>query len=180
MDNRDVLLVVDMITDWDYEGAESVAEGAAGAVESINRLRDLESLRTVYANDLSGGFHGSRESAFALALAGRYPDLVAPLEPEPDEEFIHKGQHSAFYGTPLAHLLETGDVDEVILTGQVTEQCVIYTALDAHVRGYEITVVTDAVLSQHDHLGEAALEMMEQNMGARLVTSGELVNRFTA
>ena len=35
---------------------------------------------------------------------------------------------------------------EVALTGQVTEQCILDTALDAHVRHYGITVLRDAVI----------------------------------
>ena len=167
-----------MITPWDYEGAEQVAEGAGEVVDAINRLRVLEGGRVVFANDLKEGFHGSREKSFELALAGRFPELVGPLEPRSDEDFIHKGQHSAFYGTPLAHLLDLHDVDEVVLAGQVTEQCVLYSALDAHVRGYAVTLATDAVLAQQEHLGNAALEMMRENMGAKLVTSGELVSQL--
>ena len=174
MDSTRVILIIDMISTWDFEGAEQAADGAGEVVDAINRLRGLEGPSVVFANDLSEGFHGSRERAFELALAGSCPHLVRPLEPKPTEDFIHKGQHSAFYGTPLAHLLEIRDAGEVILAGQVTEQCVLYTALDAHVRGFEITVVTDAVLSLEEHLGAAALEMMRENMGAKLVTSREV------
>lgn len=176
MNAPNVLLIVDMLTSWDYEGAEEVAAGAEEAVAAINRLRagrgDL--LRVVFANDLDGGFHGSREKAFELAMTGQHPELVEPLRPRDDEDFIHKGQHSAFYGTPLAHLLDVFDARRVVVTGQVTEQCVLYTALDAHVRGYEVIVPTDAVISREDHLGSAALEMIESNMGGTLTTSREL------
>lgn len=176
MSVRSVLVIVDMLTSWDYDGAEETASGASEVIEAINHVRSQKGgeLRVAFANDLDGGFHGSREKAFEIAMGGRYPHLVEPLEPAPDEDFIHKGQHSAFYGTPLAHLLDVLEIERVILTGQVTEQCVLYTALDAHVRGYEVVVVTDAVLSQEAHLGEAALEMIESNMGGTLVTSEEL------
>ncbi|HMU25905.1 MAG TPA: isochorismatase family cysteine hydrolase [Solirubrobacterales bacterium] len=132
-----VFLVVDMISRWDFDGADRAADRAGDAVEAINRLRRRagENLKVVYANDMDGGFHGSRETAFALAMSGRHPELVSPLEPRPDEDFIHKGQHSAFYGTPLAHLLDVCDVETIWLAGQATEQCILYTALDAHVRG---------------------------------------------
>lgn len=173
---KDVALVIDMISDWDYEGADEVSRLAQPAIEAINRVRATDGLKTVFANDLQRGFHGSRESAFALAMGGRRPDLVAPLEPLPGEDFIHKGQHSAFYGTPLAHLLDIGDTERIFLTGQVTEQCVLYTALDAHVRGYEVAVVTDAVLSQQPDLGEAALMMIEQNMGGVMLKSGDVAS----
>jgi nicotinamidase-related amidase len=172
---RNVLVIVDMITPWDFEGADEVVTGAADAVAAISRAREGGSMHVVHANDLHGGFHGSREKTFELAMAGRRPELVAPLEPTPDEDFIHKGQHSAFYGTPLAHLLELCEAEVVYVAGQVTEQCVLYTALDAHVRGYQVVVLTDAVLARDEELGTAALRMIEANMGGTLMSSDELL-----
>jgi nicotinamidase-related amidase len=52
----------------------------------------------------------------------------------------------------------------VVLCGQVTEQCVLYSALDAHTRNFEVTVVRDAVAHIHADLADAALRMMERNM----------------
>ena len=101
----------------------------------------------VYANDVHGLWSCSPEQVCERALNGLRPDLVRPLLPRPDDAFMHKGQHSAFYGTPLAHLLHEEQIEEVVLTGQVTEQCILYTALDAHVRHYDIAVLRDAVIA---------------------------------
>ena len=54
--------------------------------------------------------------------------------------FLPKGRHSAFYQTALDHLLRIEGVERVILSGQVTEQCILYTALDAYLRGYDVVV----------------------------------------
>ncbi len=43
-----------------------------------------------------------------------------------------------------------------VLTGQVTEQCLLYSALDAYVRHFEVAVPRDAVASIHRELGGAA------------------------
>lgn len=56
-----------------------------------------------------------------------------------------KVRHSAFYSTPLAYLLNRLDTKRLILTGQVTEQCLLYSALDAYVRHFTIVIPTDAV-----------------------------------
>ena len=58
-----------------------------------------------------------------------------------------------------------------MLAGQVTEQCILYTALDAHVRHYAITVLGDAVIALDRELGDAALRMMSHNMSARVLTT---------
>ena len=80
-----------------------------------------------------------------------------------------KARHSIFYGTPLDYLLYQEDVDRLILAGQVTEQCILYSALDAHVRHYGVTIPRAGVAHIHEHLAEAALEMMANNMGAEVI-----------
>lgn len=56
-----------------------------------------------------------------------------------------KVRHSAFYETPLEYLLEPLGAGRLILTGQVTEQCIPYSALDAYVRHFEVATAVDAV-----------------------------------
>jgi nicotinamidase-related amidase len=56
----------------------------------------------------------------------------------------------------------------VVVTGQVTEQCILYTALDAYVRHFEVVVADDAVAHIDEGLGAAALQMIERNMGGTL------------
>jgi nicotinamidase-related amidase len=82
--------------------------------------------------------------------------------------FIRKGRHSAFYETALDHLLRIHDVRRLVLCGQVTEQCILYSALDAYIRGYEVSVPTDAVAHIDPELARAALTMMEKNLHADL------------
>ena len=53
-----------------------------------------------------------------------------------------------------------------MLVGQVTEQCILYSALDAYVRHFAVAVPCDAVAGIHDDLADAALRMMERNMRA--------------
>jgi nicotinamidase-related amidase len=48
----------------------------------------------------------------------------------------------------------------------VTEQCILYSALDAYIRHLDVAVPRDAVAHIHEHLAGAALELMELNMDA--------------
>ena len=161
-----------MLSDYDFPGAERVIRTAEPAVQRIRAARDAADeagVRVVYANDIHDQWSCSTEQLCARAMQGSAPELVEPLLPRAGDAFMHKGQHSAFYGTPLAHLLHEEEIDDLVLTGQVTEQCVLYTALDAHVRDYAITVLEDAVISLDEELGTPALRMMERNMGARVI-----------
>jgi len=50
----------------------------------------------------------------------------------------------------------------------VTEQCILYSALDAYIRHFDVRVPPDAVAHIYEDLADAALRMMERNMSADL------------
>ena len=70
------------------------------------------------------------------------------------------------------YLLNRLGTKRLILTGQVTEQCILYTALDAYVRHIPVVIPIDAVAHLDAELGAAALTMMERNMAAELSLAG--------
>jgi nicotinamidase-related amidase len=171
-----LLLIVDMLTDYAFPDADQLLDGADAAVAAIRRAREVADeagILASYANDIHDDWECSRDEICNRALSGARPDLIRPLLPRSGDAFMFKGQHSAFYGTPLAHLLHQEKITEIVLTGQVTEQCVLYTALDAHVRDYPVALLTDAVLSIDPELGDAAQRMMTGNLGARALATRE-------
>jgi nicotinamidase-related amidase len=167
------LIVIDMLNPYDHEDAEALAENVAAIADPladlISRSCEDEDATLVYVNDNYGDFAASREDLVRGAMAGRHPELVEPILPPEGADFLVKVRHSAFYSTPLAHLLRQRDIDTVVLAGQVTEQCILYSALDAYVRHFSIRVVRDAVAPIDPELGDAALRMMERNMRAEIV-----------
>jgi nicotinamidase-related amidase len=80
-----------------------------------------------------------------------------------------------FYETQLDYLLRQSEIRQVVLTGQVTEQCILYSALDAYVRHYEVVIARDAVAEIHGDLADAALRMMERNMRATVTDTVALI-----
>jgi nicotinamidase-related amidase len=87
--------------------------------------------------------------------------LIEPVLSPEDVAFVTKARHSAFYETQLDYLLRSQEVERVVLVGQVTGQCILYSALDAYVRHYSVAVARDAVAHIHADLADAALRMME-------------------
>jgi nicotinamidase-related amidase len=166
------LLVIDMLNPYEHEDAEALAAHVREIVEPLRmlleRARETD-VELIYVNDNYEDFAAMREDLVRRALDGRHPELVEPLVPPEECAFLQKVRHSVFYGTALDHLLRRRGIGQVILTGQVTEQCVLYSALDAYVRHYDICVVRDAVAPIDPRLGDAALEMMRRNMRAAIV-----------
>jgi nicotinamidase-related amidase len=171
---KTALVVIDMLNAYDFEDADRLAESARKAVPNIRRLierADAEDVPIVYVNDNYGDWNSSAEQLVESALRGRFPDLVEAIRPADDVKFVIKGKHSIFYNTPMEYLLKELEVDRLVMTGQVTEQCVLYSALDAYVRDISVAVPRDAVAHIHDDLADAALRMMETNMSAEVAPS---------
>jgi len=168
------LIVVDMLNPYDHEDAEILVESVAEIVDPVRALlagADGKDVDVIYVNDNYDDWNSSREELARRALAGRRPDLVEPILPPGDASFVIKARHSIFYGTPLEHLLHERGIEQLVLCGQVTEQCILYSALDAYVRRFEVSVVSDAVAHIDRSLADAALHMMERNMRAQVVES---------
>ena len=171
------LVVIDMLNSYDFPDADELAQSAADAVPNISSLISRaqdEGVPIIYVNDNYGDWNSSADELLEEGLKGKHPELVEPLKPPEDASFVIKARHTIFYGTPLEHLLSSEGIDRLVLTGQVTEQCVLYSALDAYVRDIAVAVPADAVAHIHPDLADAALKMMETNMSAEIGTSTEL------
>src|SRR2546423_4012309 len=166
-----------MLNTYDHDDAEPLAESVKQQLPSIVELRDRAEdagALLVFVNDNhDAGGPGRRELA-EKARAGEHPELVEPIAPREPVPFIAKGRHSAFYQTALDHLLRSNDVERLVLSGQVTEQCILYSALDAYIRGYEMVVPPDAVAHIDAEFAEVSLKMMESNMHAELTPVADI------
>jgi len=174
---RRALIVIDMINTYDHEDAERLRESAEQAVPVIGRL--VERAReagapVIYVNDNFGQWRSDQDALVQDALAGEHAALVEPIVPDENALFVVKARHSIFYETPLEYLLRSQEIDEVVLTGQATEQCVLYSALDAHIRHIPVVVPREAVAHIHEDLAQAALRMMQVNMDAEVVAADEV------
>ncbi|WP_367038922.1 isochorismatase family cysteine hydrolase [Streptomyces sp. Je 1-332] len=168
------LIVVDMINMYDHPDAEILRRSVKEVLPNVRRLIErarAEDIVVIYANDNFGLWRSHHDELLDIVLSGPHADLVTPIRPEGDSLFVVKARHSIFYDTPLEYLLRQRGIDSVLLCGQVTEQCILYSALDAHIRHLDVEVAEDACASIHSDLATAALQMMERNMQARMVRS---------
>ena len=83
--------------------------------------------------------------------------------------WMDKRHYSAFSGTDLDIRLRERGVDTVILTGVLTDICVLHTAIDAYNLGYQIQVVESAVASLSVENHQFALNHFKYVLGATLV-----------
>jgi nicotinamidase-related amidase len=167
------VLVIDMLNTYEHEDAELLASNVAPIVDPmsdlISRARDRDDVDVIYVNDNYGDFSADFEDIVSAALGGGRTDLVKPIAPEPECLRVLKVRHSAFYSSSLDYLLGRLKTQQLIITGQVTEQCILYSALDAYVRHFSFIVPPDCVAHIDPELGDAAMTMMNKNMHAELL-----------
>jgi nicotinamidase-related amidase len=161
---RTALIVVDMQNDFvDPRGSLCVASARA-TVPAIARLRDFahaHGLTVVYTQD----WHRGDDPEFALwgthAVAGTWgAEIVADLAPGPNDLVVRKLRYDAFYGTSLDHVLRQRGVATVIVTGTVSNICVLHTAGSAALRWLHLIVPVDAVSALTEFDQQAALRQI--------------------
>lgn len=166
---KTALIVIDMINTYEHKDADALIPSVREAMPAMRRLigraRD-QGVDIIYVNDNFGRWRSHHDELLDAALRGPHADLVDPVRPDATSLFVVKARHSIFYQTPLEYLLTQQGLSRLVLCGQVTEQCVLYSALDAHIRHFQVTVAEDAVAHIHPDLAHAAFRMMERNMDA--------------
>jgi nicotinamidase-related amidase len=169
---KSAVIVIDMLNRYEHEDAEPLRDSVREMLPHLTSLladARERGVPVVYVNDNYQDWTAGRRELVAHALGGAEPSLVEPIIPPDDAPFIVKARHSIFYSTQLEYMLRQLGLERLVLTGQVTEQCILYSALDAYVRHFEVVVVPDAVAHIDADLAQAALRMMESNMRANVI-----------
>ena len=160
------LLIVDFVMAY-LDKASPFYAGAEDALASNERL--LAAARStgipviftnvVYQDGGSdGGLFYKKIPALSVFVAGsRLGAFPRSLAPQDGELVISKQYASAFFGTSLASILASQNIDTLIITGMSTSGCVRATALDALQYGFAPFVVREACGDRHMAPHEANL-----------------------
>jgi nicotinamidase-related amidase len=171
---KEALLVIDMLNDFVLPGAPLEVPETRNVIKNIRREIDAahgSGRPVIFICDT----HAPDDKEFAKfgwpphAVAGTTgAEVVTELRPEGKDLVISKTTYSGFFGTDLEHTLDKLGVDNLRLTGCVTHICIMFTASDAVLRDYAVTVVGDGVagLAKEDH--DAAIRIMKNVMGVRI------------
>lgn len=166
-----VLLVIDAINDFTFEGAREVLAGARPMAGRIRRLKSLArrvGVPTVYVNDNFGRWRSDFRKLVAHCggTTARGRDVTRRLRPDARDYFVLKPRHSGFFSTTLDLLLQHFEARTLILTGLLTDICVLFTAQDAYMRGYQLIVPADCVVARTPADHTRALTHMRRTLKA--------------
>lgn len=166
-------LVVDMLNDFVRDNGALPVPKSKEIVPAIKRR--LEEARkngwlVVYLVDT----HAENDKEFEVWGKHAVKDtwgnqIIDELTPLPGEVVVPKRRFSGFFGTDLGLVLRENDIETVIVTGVLTNICVMYTASDAYQRGYRVVVPQDSVASVDDEMNRFAIRQMKEVVGAEIV-----------
>ena len=92
-------------------------------------------------------------------------DTVPELAPRADELVVRKHWYDAFAGTVLDGALRARGVTSLVITGTMTDICVLATVIGAFNREYRITVVEDGVATLWPEIQQATLDIIGRAYG---------------
>jgi nicotinamidase-related amidase len=165
------LLLIDVINDFDFPGAESLVAEASRAAPRIaslvQRARQMGA-PVIYVNDNFGHWRSDFHATVARCSDPRRPAaaLVQRLAPGASDFFVLKPMHSGFFHTPLELLLAELGSQVLILCGFATNSCVAFTAHDAHMRGYSLVVPEDTTAANSPEQCSSALQHLATTVRA--------------
>ena len=96
------------------------------------------------------------------------------MKPESDDYYVLKPHRSAFYSTTLELLLRDLKIKTLLLTGITTDICVLFTANDAYMRGFELHVPADCVTAVKPVYSRQAMEFIKRVLKADTRKSTEI------
>lgn len=160
MESLKALIIIDMLNDFVNKDAPLKVPGIENTIKPIKR--EIKKIRhsgdhVIYLCDS----HTEDDSEFEYfpphAIKGSPgSEIIDELSPESSDIIINKKYYSGFYKTDLEDTLNKKGCNSVIICGCVINICVLFTAVDAFMRGLDVTVIRDAVASfnkeDHDYM----------------------------
>ena len=177
--SRTALLLVDVINLFDFPGGASFARRALAPAKNIVKLRERAhraKVPVIYVNDNWGRWRSDFKAIVDDCSKPGRPGapIAGMLKPTPRDFFVLKPHISGFHETPLDTLLQAGEVETLIVAGFAADNCVFFTAAEAHMRDYNLVVPSDCCASERDTERRHALAKMRKFLEANTASSPNL------
>lgn len=173
------LLIIDVINDLEFPGGEKVLPWALRMVERLGpfaaRARKAD-VPVIYVNDNFNLWRSNFADVYKHCTrpGSRGRQVARALKPRPDDYFILKPKHSAFFATSLVPLLEHLGTKKLLLAGIATNLCVFFSAHDAHMHEYKLTVLSDCCCAESDADHDLALDQLQRFLRVRVCRGDEV------
>ena len=173
------LLLVDVINDMAFDGSAELVRQALPMAKRLAALKQRAAdagIPSIYINDNFGKWRSDFRALIDHCTQDGVPgrQVAELLRPTPDDYFVLKPKHSAFFDTTLDTLLDYLGTETVILTGIAGNICVLFSANDAYMRGLRLYVPGDCTVSNTKAENDYALAQMQTVVKADVTPSDAL------
>lgn len=167
------LLIIDMLNDFIKEGAPLELPSAREIIPTVRAYLEearQKEKKIIFICDS----HRENDEEFKLwpphAIKGTEgAKIIEELCPNPGEEIIYKRRYSGFFETSLDESLKKAQVKKLTLTGILTNICVLFTAADAVMRGYKVSIPQTAVATRSEEEQRFTLHQMQEILGVEVI-----------
>lgn len=163
------LLIIDMINDMQFPEAPMLLEFAvpmAKRIKALTARARRAGVPVIYVNDNFGRWRSDFKALVRHCLHSPGKKLARLLAPKAKDYFVLKPKHSAFHSTTLDLLLKHLGAHRLILTGMASNICVLFTANDAYLRDFKLSVPSDCVCANTQQDNAHALAQMRKILKA--------------
>jgi nicotinamidase-related amidase len=102
-------------------------------------------------------------------------EIHGDIAPLPNEKVIPKHRYSAFYNTDLETVLRCLKIEDLVISGIMTNMCCESTARDAYYRDYRVFFLADGTGSVNEEMHVASL--LNLSFGFAFVTTADLIKQ---
>lgn len=179
-------LIIDMQKDFCLPSSPFEVTGAMNVVPNIKRALDACRSHKIpiihvfrYYRADGSDVELTRYNEFIKVGGGcvqgtKGAEILDELRPIEREYLIIKKRWSAFFQTELDCLLKRLGVEQIVVTGVQTPNCIRGTVWDANSLDYEVFVLTDGTGAKTAEIHNANLIDMK-NIGIKLMTTDEFI-----
>ena len=149
---KTALIIVDMQNDFIKEGGSLIVPAAMETISNIQYLTELfrkANSHIVYTQDTH--FEGDKEWQIWPEHCRKDSwgwEIIEELKPQKDDMVFQKNRYDGFYGTSLEHYLRLWGIENLVITGTVSNICVAQTAGSAGLRWFNIIIPADGISAQ--------------------------------
>lgn len=173
------LILLDVITDFEFEDGDELLKRTLPMARNLARLKQRAKkagVPVIYVNDNFGKWQEDFKTMSDQFVRhdAKGQKVVELLRPESDDYYVLKPHRSAFYSTTLELLLRDLKVKTLLITGVTADICVLFTANDAYMRGFELHIPADCVTAVKPAHSRQAMVFLKRVLKADTRRSTEI------
>lgn len=184
---KTALLVIDVQNSFVEEGSPNqikTIEADLGKLKGFIDFCREKGIKVIYTrhcfdpkNNLIEAKLFPKEMNEALTKGTHGWEIHDKIRPEKKDIIIDKHRYDAFFNTKLNEILRSRGVENVIITGTITQVCCESTARSAMFYDYNIIFCSDLNFSFDKELHERTLKVLKRSFGS-VMSSEEAMKKF--